>query len=518
MPPSLRPRARLAAAVLLAAAPAAARPAHAQAPGQAPAPATAGVIAGVVVDAASGAPVPAAQVRLVGLGRAELTHDDGRFDFGGLRPGTYRLAVQRIGYATAEQVVTLAAGGRAALRVPVAPSAARLSPVVVTGNVGEGRERDALRPTRVVGGAELDRRLGETVAATLLSQPGVTISSLGPATARPVIRGLSGDRVLVLEDGIRPGDLSSTSADHAVAVDPLTARQLEVVRGPNSLLYGPSALGGVVNVVRDEVPTSPLEHAHGSATAQAASVNRGRTAGGFVALPFGHVGGGHLAFRAEGSARTGGDLRTPARARSQHRPAHLQRLREPGAGRASAGTRASRTATTPTTTASRAASSARTPTASTCACGAAPRAPRRAPLRRRRDARARRAARERARDRGFTDYGPPRARGVGRRGHALRPAARPGRRGGPARRVGPVRVGRRRGARAAPGRDHGRRARTPSTDDVSAAAFVVEEAALGRVRLQGGVRYDYARYAPREREFVRVGDEMTPTDARTFGA
>jgi hypothetical protein len=63
--------------------------------------------------------------------------------------------------------------------------------------------------------------------------------------------------------------------------------------------------------VRDEIPTSPTEHAHGALTAQATSVNRGATAGGYVALPFGHVGGGHLALRAEGSARTGGDLRTP---------------------------------------------------------------------------------------------------------------------------------------------------------------------------------------------------------------
>jgi hypothetical protein len=115
-----------------------------------------------------------------------------------------------------------------------------------------------------VSGAELDREIGGTVAATLLSQPGMAMTTMGPATGRPVIRGLGGDRILILEDGQRPGDLSSMSGDHAVAIEPLTATQLEVVRGPMSLLYGSSAMGGVVNVVREEVPASLPEHFHGT--------------------------------------------------------------------------------------------------------------------------------------------------------------------------------------------------------------------------------------------------------------
>jgi iron complex outermembrane receptor protein len=509
--------------------------ARAQAPAAPPAArpgAAAGVVTGVVVDSATGAPLPAAQVRLVGLGRGELTHDDGTFTFDDLPPGRYTVAVQRIGYATAEQVVTLAAGGRAALRVPVAPSAARLSPVVVTGNVGEGRERDALRPTRVVGGAELDRRLGETVAATLLSQPGVTISSLGPATARPVIRGLSGDRVLVLEDGIRPGDLSSTSADHAVAVDPLTARQLEVVRGPNSLLYGPSALGGVVNVVRDEVPTSPLEHAHGSATAQAASVNRGATAGGFVTAPLGHVrggpfGGAHLAGRVEGSARDGGDLRTPLGTlrntglRTYGGAAGLALVGERGHGGLSyrtyrndygipggfVGSHPNGVDVRMRRHTVRAEAERRfAGAAGDGGAGREGRAVLGVPLT---------SARVTA---AYTDYGHRELEASGAVGTRF------------AQRLGQADLLVRHGATAGlasgavgarvqlRGVTTGGALRTPSTDDVSAAAFVVEEAQLGGVRLQGGVRYDYARYAPRTRAFVRVGEVNTPTEPRTFGA
>ena len=507
--------------------------ARAQAPAAPPAArpgAAAGVVTGVVVDSATGAPLPAAQVRLVGLGRGELTHDDGTFTFDDLPPGRYTVAVQRIGYATAEQVVTLAAGGRAALRVPVAPSAARLSPVVVTGNVGEGRERDALRPTRVVGGAELDRRLGETVAATLLSQPGVTISSLGPATARPVIRGLSGDRVLVLEDGIRPGDLSSTSADHAVAVDPLTARQLEVVRGPNSLLYGPSALGGVVNVVRDEVPTSPLEHAHGSATAQAASVNRGATAGGFVTAPLGHVrggpfGGAHLAGRVEGSARDGGDLRTPLGTlrntglRTYGGAAGLALVGERGHGglsyrtyRNDYGIPGGFVGSHPNGVDVRMRRQTVRAEAERRFAGAADdggagrdgRAVLGVPLT---------SARVTA---AYTDYGHRELEASGAVGTRF------------AQRLGQADLLVRHGATAGlasgavgarvqlRGVTTGGALRTPSTDDVSAAAFVVEEAQLGGVRLQGGVRYDYARYAPRTRAFVRVTRPRLRAEAAGF--
>jgi iron complex outermembrane receptor protein len=508
-PPAPVPRTAIVALLTLAPAPLAAQAS----------PPAAGAIAGVVVDSASGAPLPAAQVRLVGLARGELTHDDGGFAFEDLRPGAYTVAVQRLGYAAAERAVTVTAGGRATVRIALGSSAARLAQVVVTGTIGERAASAALRPTAAVSGAELDRRLAETVASTLQNQPGVSVASLGPATARPVIRGLSGDRVLVLEDGQRPGDLSSTSSDHAVAVDPLTARQLEVVRGPNSLLYGPSALGGVVNVVRDEIPTSPTEHAHGSVTAQGTSVNRGATAGGFVALPFGHVGAGHLAVRAEGSARTGGDLRTPlgtlrnTELRTYNGSASLALVGERGhagvAYRAYAndygipggfvGAHANGVDVTMRRHTVRAEGERRWTN------GEVPRVLG-VPLS---------SARLTA---GYTDYGHRELEASGAVGtrfdQRLGQADLLVRHGA----VGPVASGAI-GARVqARGIVTGGSLRTPSTDDYGAAVFLVEELALGRVRLQGGLRYDWARYEPRERSFVSIGDERIPTDPRTFGA
>ena len=91
----------------------------------------------------------------------------------------------------------------------------------------------------------------------LKTEPGVAQRSLGPAPSRPVIRGLDGDRVLILENGQRTDDLSSQSADHGVSVNPLAATRVEVVRGPATLLYGANAIGGLVNVVSEIIPTMP---------------------------------------------------------------------------------------------------------------------------------------------------------------------------------------------------------------------------------------------------------------------
>jgi iron complex outermembrane recepter protein len=267
-----------------------------------------GAIIGRVLDAESGAALPFVIVRVVEAHRVEQTHGDGAFQLRDLPPATYTLIAQRIGYQPVERRVVVTAGADSVLTLQMRPVPVTLAPTVVTGSVRERRAIDAVSPTTVLDGAELDRRLEGTLAGTLASQPGVSVTSMGPATARPVLRGMSGDRVLVLEDGTRTGDLSTTSADHAVALDALTVRRVEVVRGPNALLYGSSALGGVINAVREEVPRSRPDAVHGTVSTQAASVQDALSVGGELTAPL-----GAWALRAEGSARTAGDLRTPER-------------------------------------------------------------------------------------------------------------------------------------------------------------------------------------------------------------
>lgn len=263
-------------------------------------------IHGVVVDAATDAPIPGATVRVRGLGRTELSHGDGTFHFNTIPPGTYIVSAERIGYAPAEQTVRVADGDSARITIELTPSALELGGVVVTGTGVERAIDEVYRPVTVLSDAELRRNLETSVAATLAGEPGISMRYNGPAAAQPVIRGLSGDRVLVLEDGQRTGDIASTSADHAVTIEPLTAQRIEVVRGPAGLLYGSNALGGVINVIREEVPRTVPDRVTGRVSAQAESVNRGLTGGFSMVAPV-----GPLAVRGELSGRTAGNTRTP---------------------------------------------------------------------------------------------------------------------------------------------------------------------------------------------------------------
>jgi iron complex outermembrane receptor protein len=262
-------------------------------------------VTGTVRDTATGAPLPGAVVRIMELHREGRTHEDGSFVIGAVPPGTYRLVVQRIGYRAADLPLVVA-DRPVTVAIALREQPMQVAATVITGQISERGSSDAITSTSVLSEARLDRRLDGTLGSTIVGTPGVAMAQMGPATGRPVIRGMGGDRVVILEDGQRPGDLSSTSMDHAVAIDPLTAQRIEVVRGPMSLLYGSSALGGVVNLIRHEVPTTAAEHAHGTLSAQASSANGGTTLGGWAEAPL-----AGLTVRGEGSFRNTGDLRTP---------------------------------------------------------------------------------------------------------------------------------------------------------------------------------------------------------------
>lgn len=135
---------------------------------------------------------------------------------------------------------------------PGDPHAEESNDIVVTGF--QRSRGDLLSGTSVVSGDELTRDLRPSIGETLAHLPGVSATSFGPNASSPVLRGFQGERVRVLTDGIGSLDVSSTSADHAVAINPLTADRIEVLRGPSALLFGSAAIGGVVNVIDSRIP------------------------------------------------------------------------------------------------------------------------------------------------------------------------------------------------------------------------------------------------------------------------
>ena len=126
--------------------------------------------------------------------------------------------------------------------------------VVVTASVHDRSILEMATPALVLGGEELINKRGANLGETLAQEPGVSVSSYGSGAGRPVIRGLSGSRVRTLQNGVGTLDASSTSPDHAVSSEPLLADQIEILKGPVTLLYGGDAIGGVINVVDNRIP------------------------------------------------------------------------------------------------------------------------------------------------------------------------------------------------------------------------------------------------------------------------
>ncbi len=176
------------------------------------------------------------------------------------------------------------------------------------------------QPASILKGDRLLLTLEPTLGETLSRMPGVRSTYFGPAASRPIIRGQDGDRIRILQNGSNTIDASATSVDHAVSFDPVSVESIEVVRGPATLLYGPSAIGGVVNTIDGRIPEQrivlPLR---GSLATHYGSVNTER-AGSFT-LEGGIRG---FAWHLEGYKRATDDLHIPSFARSEQR-----RLAEP---------------------------------------------------------------------------------------------------------------------------------------------------------------------------------------------
>jgi len=208
--------------------------------------------------------------------------------------------------ATVVAALALLAGTSAWAQTGETPS---LAPVVVTGNPLGATE--LIAPAAQYSGDELLLRSKSTLGETLDGTPGVSSTYFGPNASRPVIRGLDGDRIRILNNGGASGDVSSLSYDHAVAIDPLTVERIEVLRGPGALQYGGSAVGGVVNVIDNRLPREPLFDARGGVAGKAdASLATGnREQGGSVLL---ESGTDRYALHVDAMSRNTRDVSVPA--------------------------------------------------------------------------------------------------------------------------------------------------------------------------------------------------------------
>ncbi|HZX81210.1 MAG TPA: TonB-dependent receptor [Lysobacter sp.] len=173
---------------------------------------------------------------------------------------------------------------------------------------------DLTRPVDVLSGEALDEAKATTLGETVSRLPGVQASYFGPGVGRPIVRGFEGARVQVLSDGLSAGDVSTVSADHAVSIEPFLADQIEVLKGPATLLYGSGAIGGAVNVVDGRVPLRATDAPfQGRAELRGNTVNDERT--GMLRLD-GTSSSGRLVFHVDALHRETGDYDIPGLAES----------------------------------------------------------------------------------------------------------------------------------------------------------------------------------------------------------
>ena len=200
---------------------------------------------------------------------------------------------------------SMAAGpSQAQPAAPPAPASAELDPVVITGN--PLRSREFAPPASVLTGEELVLRRGSSLGDTLSGLPGVSSSYFGPNANRPTIRGLEGERVRVLSNAGASLDASTLSFDHAVPIDPLLVERVEVLRGPGALLYGGSAVGGVVNAIDNRIPKVRLDGVSGAAEGRIGGADRERGGAAWV-----EAGNGRWAVHADAFGRRTSDLAVP---------------------------------------------------------------------------------------------------------------------------------------------------------------------------------------------------------------
>ncbi len=262
-------------------------------------------IRGRVADT-TGAPIISAQVTIVELSRAATTDSSGAFAFAGVPGGRYTLVARRIGYSAISRTIRVVPGERTTIDLRLPRIIGDLEPVVVTATRNALDIARSALPVTQLAGDRLQREQSVTLSGAIDRAPGVRNLTTGQQIGKPVIRGLSGARVLVLDNGHRLEDYSWSDED-GPSIDARLAQRVEIIRGPGSVLYGSDAIGGVVNAIPAALPDA-TGGAFTRTTAELSGASNNREGDLFLGAEGAR---GRLGWRAAGIARLSEDMTTP---------------------------------------------------------------------------------------------------------------------------------------------------------------------------------------------------------------
>ncbi|MFH0736195.1 MAG: TonB-dependent receptor [bacterium] len=235
---------------------------------------TLNAFSGLVYDGELNKPISNVVVLLIEKDIYTVSDENGKFEFKNIETGEYKIKFLHIAFKEKITTFVLTGQNKSSLIVFLVPNIIEFAPIVISSKNNTNTFEDLYELSNVLKGKELEKDLGITLASTLKNETGIAMRTMGPAPARPVIRGLSGDRVFLSEDGIKTNDMSSTSPDHAVTIEPFTIEKIEVLRGPRVLLFTSTTIGGIVNVVRNEIPEVLHNKIYGTAGVYGETTNR----------------------------------------------------------------------------------------------------------------------------------------------------------------------------------------------------------------------------------------------------
>lgn len=266
-----------------------------------------GSLAGVI-RSEGGSPLSHVDLHLVRWGLQTRTDEAGRFRLSGVPEGNHQLRVERLGYQTLAVPVQIRRGQETEVELSLEPAPFTLAELVVTGTAGARDPLTTPQSVDVVASQTLYANRSASLGALLEDEiPGIANLSTGPVAGIPVIRGLSGTRIRLMQSGVGQ-EYYQYGVRHQPPTSLSEAERVEVVRGVSSLLYGSDALGGAINVLTRDLPVAPEGRTHlgGQIETEYASVN-----GELAGLLDVHAARGNLGFRAGIERRDAGNLNTP---------------------------------------------------------------------------------------------------------------------------------------------------------------------------------------------------------------
>ena len=230
-------------------------------------------VSGTIKSARSNEPLQSANVAIVNTDLGTFTDENGRFVVKDIRSSEVSLKISMIGFvdttlnvSTKEKAYDL---GEIKLRIDV----------LQLSNIDVHAHDNLIQPTLLsdvfLSGKDMQEKMYGSIAQTLQNEKGIAIQSMGQATTRPILRGYSGDRFLITKNGVKTGDLSHSSADHAMSLDLGGVERIEVFRGPRALLFGSNTIGGVVNIEKNSLSSQKLDESRSYFISGIDSGNRG---------------------------------------------------------------------------------------------------------------------------------------------------------------------------------------------------------------------------------------------------